>query len=162
MVSMENVFETLVSLGIEYDKYTHQPVFTVEEARECEIPEEFGETKNLFLRNRKGDKHYLVTVEASKQVDLKKLTSELGEDRLMFASPERLKKYLGLTPGSVSSFGLINDKHSDVIFILDKGLLEHEKVGLHPNINTQTLLIKSDDFMKYLDSLNNTVIQLEL
>ena len=159
---MENVFELLKELDIVYDVYKHQAVFTVEEARECNIEQEFGETKNLFLRNRKGDKHYLVTVEASKKVDLKTLTKELGEDRLMFASPQRLKKYLGLTPGSVSSFGLINDKDSEVVFIVDTGLFKHGKVGLHPNINTQTVLLQSQDFLKYLNSLENKVVQLKL
>jgi Ala-tRNA(Pro) deacylase len=151
---MKNVFEFLDNIHIAYKKYEHPPVFTVEEAQKHRPPGDFWECKNLFLRNRKGDKHYLVTVHADKRLDLKAVGEIVGE-KVGFASPERLKKYLDLEPGSVSPFGLLNDTNHEVVFILDSDALKHEYIGVHPNTNTQTLVIKTDDFKRTIESLDN-------
>ena len=139
---MENVFDFLKGLGIEYQVFNHPAVFTVEESQRHRLDIEFGENKNLFLRNKKGDRHYLVVISASKQLDLKKFSEKLDEKNIGFASPDRLLKYLKLTPGSVSPFGLLNDIERKVELIIDKDLLENEMLGFHPNINTQTLVLK--------------------
>ena len=94
-------------------------VFTVEEAEQHWRGIDAVHCKNLFVRNKKGNAHYLVIVERSKSVGMKRLAGELGEDRLSFASPERLAKYLGLTPGAVSPFGIINDHEHLVTVVLD-------------------------------------------
>ncbi len=159
---MENVFEFLKKLGISYEVHNHQAVFTVEEARAHRVNADFAESKNLFLRNKKGDKHFLVTLSGEKQLDINKLGEILEENRLSFASPDRLKRYLDLTPGSVSPFGLINDVNKEVVFVVDNDLFTYEKQGLHPNNNTQTVVISSNDFKKYLDSIGNKVIYLDL
>lgn len=153
---MQNIYDILANLGIEYVEYKHEAFFT------CEQSEDFynkypdaGKSKNLFLRNKKGNKHYLVIVEANKRVDLKKLAKDLGEQALSFASPERLMKYLGLTPGSVSPFGLINDGNKEVKVFVDNDLMTHGKLHYHPNINTATLEIKREDLNKFLDYCGN-------
>lgn len=155
---MPNVYKYLDELGISYEVHEHPAVFTVEDAAEHRADDiEYAEDKNLFLRNQKGNKHYLVTIPAEKQLDIKKLSEDVGE-KLSFASPERLEKYLGLTPGSVSPFGLLNDENSEVVFILDKDLLDNKKIGFHPNINTQTIILKSEDVTKFLDNCGNQII----
>lgn len=151
------VLDYLNRLDISYEVHEHPPVFTVEEASKYRSNIAFGENKNLFLRNKKGDRHYLVTIAAAKNLDLKKLGETLGE-RLGFASEDRLTKYLGLTRGAVSPFGLINDAEKKVTFILDKDLLKNEKLGFHPNVNTQTVIICTKDFEKFLEAIGHEVM----
>ena len=103
------VYDVLAELQIPFERHEHPPVFTVEEANQHWAGIDAAHCKNLFLRNKKGTIHYLVILEHRKQADLKRLVDRLGDDRLSFASPERLMTHLGLTPGSVSPFGLIND-----------------------------------------------------
>lgn len=161
---MKDIYEVLDSLGIEYTKYEHPAVYTVEEAKKVDrgLGKDVSRTKNLFLRNKKGNKHYLVVLGAAKRANLESLVKDLDESDLSFASPERMMKYLGLTPGSVSPFGLINDLESQVQVIVDEGLLKFPKQGFHPNINTATLVITTDDFKKFLESTQNNTTYLNL
>ncbi|OGK60663.1 aminoacyl-tRNA deacylase [Candidatus Roizmanbacteria bacterium RIFCSPLOWO2_12_FULL_37_7b] len=159
---MKDIYQILEELGIEYQKYEHPAVYTVEEANEYFAGINTGHSKNLFIRNKKGDKHYLIIIEGLKQVDLIKLTSQLDESRLSLASPERLMKYLELLPGAVSPFGLINDENKEVNIIVDKDLLKFEKLGFHPNINTATLVIDISDLKKFLSWTNNRVVFLDM
>src|SRR6185503_15998134 len=99
------VYAALDALGIRYSRHEHPAVFTAEDASKHWDPIDGVQCKNLFLRNKKGDRHYLVVVEISKRVDLKDLVKVVGDDRLSFGSPERLMAKLGLMPGSVSPFG---------------------------------------------------------
>ena len=144
------VIQVLEELGIEYIRHEHPPVFTVEQAEKHWAEIRGSHCKNLFLRNKKGNRHYLVILLTSKQADLRALNNELGEDRLSFGSPERLKKYLGLEPGSVSPFGLINDRQREVIVIVDEDLKRADRVNFHPNVNTATLGISAADFERFL------------
>jgi Ala-tRNA(Pro) deacylase len=154
---MQNVFEFLDELGVLCKKYEHPAVFTVEEAQTHRPNTDFWENKNLFLRNKKGDKHYLVTLDKGKRLDLLQLGKELGE-KVGLASPERLLKYLNVTPGSVSPFGLLNDAEHAVLYILDKDALEQEYIGVHPNINTQTIVMKTSDFLRAIEAIGNIVL----
>jgi Ala-tRNA(Pro) deacylase len=162
LFSMENVYKILDSLGISYGKIDHPAVYTVEESNKFELGIEGGVNKSLFLRNAKGDRHYLIMLNGEKRLDMLKLQDLLSETRLSFASPERLMKYLGLTPGSVSPFGLINDSSKTVIAVVDNELLKYQNLAFHPNINTQTLILKTDDFKKYLFSIGHKVLYLDL
>lgn len=155
---MKTIYEVLDELEIHYEKHEHPAVFTVDEAAQYERNIHAAKTKNLFLRNKKGDAHYLVIAESTRKVDLKALAEKLGESKLSFASPDRMMKHLGLTPGSVSPFGLINDGDKSVRVIVDKNLFDHEKVGFHPNINTATLVIGTKDFRKFLDWTGNQTL----
>ena len=151
------VYATLDALGITYEKYTHPPVFTSEEADEHWAPIPATRVKNLFLRNKRGDRHYLVILEVSKQADLRKLVKIVGDDRLSFGSPERLMATLGVTPGSVSPFGLIHDAGHSVRVIVDGDLRGAERLIFHPNINTLSVAISGADFERFLASRGNPV-----
>jgi Ala-tRNA(Pro) deacylase len=153
----KKVLDVLAELGISYNRHEHPPVFTVEEA-EKQWTEIIGaHCKNLFLRNKKGNRHYLVILEASKVADLKTLNKLLGEDRLSFASENRLMKYLGLETGAVSAFGLINDKENHVKVIIDEDLKKAEAVNFHPNVNTATVGISFADFENFLAWCGNPI-----
>ncbi len=146
----QKVYEALAELGIGYEVYRHAAVFTVEEANEhcADIPG-MG-CKNLFLKDSKGKRHFLVVVPDEKTVDIKRLGTKIGVNGLGFASPERLMKFLGLTPGSVSPFGILNDEAGGVEVLADSSLLEAEQVTFHPNINTATVVLGSKDFELFL------------
>jgi Ala-tRNA(Pro) deacylase len=156
------VLEALDALGITYVRHEHPPVATVEEAEKHWAGLKGTHCKNLFLRNYKGNRHYLVIAPVTRGIDLKRLNATLGEDRLSFASPERLKRWLGVEPGSVSPFGLINDATRHVVVVCDETLRSSTELGFHPNVNTATLEIGLADFEKYLASRGNAVRWLEL
>lgn len=158
MQGKEKVYEVLRNLDIEYKVVTHPAVFTSTEAEQYRTLFQGARCKNLFLRNEKGHTHYLVIIDQAKAMNLRELAFELGEKRLGFASPERLKKYLGLTPGSVSVFGLINNADKNVVVVIDEDLQKEERINFHPNINTETLTILYSDLLKFLRWTGNRVI----
>lgn len=155
--SEARLYRVLEELGISYERYAHPPVFTAGEAAEhwADIPA--TPVKNLFLRNKKGDRHYLVILEIGKQADLRQLVKVIGDDRLSFGSPERLMARLGLTPGSVSPFGLINDTSKSVQVIIDADLHSAERLIFHPNINTASVTISFADLERFLAARGNVV-----
>ena len=151
------VYEALTGLGITYDTYEHPPVFNSEDvdAYWRDIPA--TPVKNLFLRNKKGNREYLVIVGVEKRVDLQQLVKTIGDDRLSFGSPERLMQTLGLTPGSVSPFGLIHEGSGAVQVIIDNDLRQAERLIFHPNINTASVTISFSDLEKFLAWRGNRV-----
>jgi Ala-tRNA(Pro) deacylase len=151
------VYAALDALGIRYERHEHPPVFNAEDASKYWDPLAGVQCKNLFLRNKKGDKHYLVVVGIDKRVDLKDLVKIVGDDRLSFGSPERLMAELGLTPGSVSPFGLINDDDGSVRVLIDQDLRGAERLLFHPNINTATVAVSWADLERFLATRRNTV-----
>lgn len=144
------VLDCLQALGIAFDRYEHPPVATVAEALVHWAGIEATHCKNLFLRNQKGDRHYLVVVPHSKRVDLRQVAEQIGDGKLSFGSPERLMKHLGLTPGSVSPFGLLNDPGRHVRLFLDVDLTGAARLAFHPNDNTATLALADADFERFL------------
>jgi len=151
MTTEQNVYETLAKLDIPYIKYTHPAVFTVEEAVQYWKDESGMHCKNLFFRNNKGDRHFLVILQYSKTLNVREFSLKIERRPMSFASAERLMKYLGLTAGSVSPFGLINDVNKEVEVIIDSDLQLVEKISFHPNINTASVSILFSDFIKYLN-----------
>jgi Ala-tRNA(Pro) deacylase len=156
------VLEALEALAIPYVRHEHPPVATVEEAEKHWSGLRGTHCKNLFLRNTKGNRHYLVIAPVTRGVDLRRLNAALGEDRLSFASPERLRRWLGVEPGSVSPFGLVNDETRHVQVVCDEALRSSEALGFHPNVNTATLEIAFADFVRFLAARGNPVRWLEL
>ncbi len=154
---MKDVYKFLENLKISYKKYDHPPVYTVKEAEEHIKNIEGANTKNLFLKNEKGNSYYLVILFAEKKINLKNLASQLEEKKLSFASPEKLMKFLGLEPGSVSPFGLINDKDCVVRVVIEDELRKVEKIGFHPNKNTSTIVLTQNNFQKYLENSGNSI-----
>ena len=157
MDSAPPVYAVLDALGITYERHEHPAVFTSEEAALHWGPIQGTQCKNLFLRNKKGDRHYLVVLEISKRADLKEIVKLVGDDRLSFGSPERLMAELGLTPGSVSPFGLINDPDGSVRVLIDQDLRGAERLIFHPNINTASVVVSWSDFERFLATRTNNV-----
>ena len=151
------VYDALARLDIEYELHEHPPVFTVEEALVQWASIDAAHCKNLFLRNKKGTRHYLVVAQHSTPVDLRALAARIGDDRLSFGSADRLARYLGLTPGAVSPFGLLNDTAHHVRVIVDASLREAPRIGVHPNVNTATIVVSERDFERFLDWIGNPV-----
>jgi Ala-tRNA(Pro) deacylase len=158
----QKVYEALAGLGIVYSRREHPPVFTVGEAAVHWEGIPGAHCKNLFLRNKKGNHHYLVVAECAKRVDLKALAKVFHDDRLSFASDERMRRFLGLQPGAVSPFGLLQDEKKEVIVVLDEDLRTAEAVSFHPNVNTATLTIAYADLEKFLAWRGNPVRRLRL
>lgn len=162
MEAAEKVFTYLAELGIKYQIHNHPPIFTIDDANQHWRNLRGMHCKNLFLRDREGKKKFLVVVEASKQVDLQALRRLIPCSKLSFGSPERLQKFLGLTPGSVSPFGLINDANREVKVIVDEDCFNAEFVNFHPNTNTATLEITPSDFEKFLNSTKHSWRKLKI
>lgn len=156
------IYQFLAEHGIEYERHDHPPVFTCEEAERLVPPMPAAKTKNLFLRDRKGRRHFLVVVGYEKAVDLKALTALLGVSKLGFASPARLEKYLGVDPGSVSILGLVNDVDGEVEVVVDEDLWEAEALRCHPLVNTSTLVISREDMQRFLELTGHRVQVLDV
>jgi len=145
----EELFARLESLGILTDTTWHAPVFTVEEAQAARGDMPGTHCKCLFLRDKKGAL-WLVVAEETARVDLKALAVRLGADRFSFASPERLRTHLGVEPGSVTPFALINDAGRTVRVALDAAMLDGGKLHYHPLTNAATTRIAAADLLKFV------------
>lgn len=154
-IGQPQVYARLAELGITFNYLEHPEAATIEVARQ--YWEGFAGThcKNLFFRNHKGNRHYLVVFHCDYQLNIHDLEHTLGQGKLSFASPERMMKYLGLRPGSVSPFGLVNDADHHVYVFLDEELLKAERLSFHPNDNRASLSVTLDDFKKYMDESGN-------
>jgi Ala-tRNA(Pro) deacylase len=159
MVSSEEqpVLARLAQLDIPFERYEHPPIATGEEGLEHWDGIEAVHCKNLFLRNQKGTRHYLVILPVTKRAELRLVADQIGDGKLSFASAERLMKYLGVTPGSVSPFGLIHDTEHHVRVFLDRELKSADRISFHPNINTRTLVLRFADFEKFLAATWNVI-----
>lgn len=155
MEKEKKVYEILEYLQIPYLRYEHTPVYTIEEANQLDLDMQGQHCKNLFVRDKKGEKHYLVIIEESKKVDLKSLSKQIESTNLSFASEERLLRYLGLTPGAVSPFGLINDREKHVEVLLDEDITLLKDISFHPNVNTATVTLSFQDFRRFLSWTGN-------
>jgi Ala-tRNA(Pro) deacylase len=150
------LYSLLKTLGIDFEYHEHPPVATVDEAIKYWANIESGHCKNIFLRNHKGDRHYLVILYYSCHLNIRELEQKLKQGKLTFASDKRLFQYLGLTPGSVSPFGLMNDITHHVHVFIDRNLLEHKRLSFHPNINTASLIIPTEGLTKFIKHCGNS------
>ena len=151
------VYERLNKLGIEYERVDHPAVYTMEEMDSLVIFSKGVVGKNLFLRDSKGKRHFLVFVFGDKHVNLAAIEGELGIRHTSFGSAERLDKYLGLTKGSVSPLGVINDVSASVEFIIDRDFKDCPCVGVHPNQNTSTVWLTFEDLVKVIKENGNKI-----
>ncbi|HPJ46687.1 MAG TPA: prolyl-tRNA synthetase associated domain-containing protein [Tenuifilaceae bacterium] len=145
-----------------FDYYEHPPVPTVEEASKYWVDIEAAHCKNLFFRNHKGNRHYLVIFDYKQNLNIRDLEQRLRQGKLSFASEKRMLKYLGLTPGSVSPMGLIHDRENHVHLFIDKNLRQASRISFHPNLNTASLVIPFEGFVKYLNNSGNSYEFLDL
>ena len=158
----ERVFDFLQQQDIEYSFYTHPEAPTIEIARQYWHNDGSKHCKNLFFRNHKGNRHYLVVFDSEQSLAIHDLEQRLKQGKLSFASEQRMDRYLGLKPGSVSPFGLINDTENHVHLFLDKNLLNYPSLSFHPNDNRATVVISQQMFAKYLAAVGNTFEYIEL
>jgi Ala-tRNA(Pro) deacylase len=146
------LFAYLDSLGITHKTVTHPPVFSVGEAQELRGTVEGGHTKNLFLRDKKGAVFLVVALENA-AIELKSLHRRLGATgRFSFGSPELMRELIGVEPGSVTPFSVINDKTARVTVVLDAPMMAYEVLNYHPLVNTGTTTISRDGLLKFLEA----------
>jgi len=141
----------LDDLGISHSTISHPPVFTVDEAKRLRGSLPGGHSKSLFLKNKEG-RMWLVVVGEDQRVDLDVLAGALEAKRLSFGSPERLMRYLGVIPGAVTPFAVINDSGNGVMAAVSAALLAHDQLSFHPLANDQTTSISSKDLLRFLAS----------
>lgn len=156
MRGQKELYELLEVLSINFEYHEHPPLFTIEEAIIHWKEYDSGKCKNIFFRNHKGNKHYLVILEHLRQLDIHDLEKRLLQGKLTFSSDQRLKKYLGVEPGSVSPFGLINDEEKNVHLFIDEKLKEYDRLAFHPNVNSATIVVSKSDFLKFLAYTGNS------
>ena len=144
------------AIGIPYEIHEHPPVPTVEAALPHWKTIDSSHCKNLFFRNHKGNRHYLVILDHRRQLNIRDLEQRLKQGKISFASPKRMEKYLGLGAGSVSAFGIINDAENHVHLFIDKKLEDAKCISFHPNVNTATFVISFASFIKFLESSGNS------
>ncbi|MGE3231031.1 MAG: prolyl-tRNA synthetase associated domain-containing protein [Hyphomicrobium sp.] len=147
--SPEALLAHLEALGIAATVHRHPPVFTVEESQALRGSMPGGHIKNLFLRNKKGDRMWLVVLEENAKVDLKALAPRIDGDKLSFGSPDRLMTHLGVRPGSVTPLALVNDKAGKVELVLDRAILAMDPVNCHPLTNDMTVAISAADLERF-------------
>jgi Ala-tRNA(Pro) deacylase len=147
---MPDIYGLLDSLGIRYERYDHAPVFTCDEA-DAAVPSHAAvQTKNLFLRDKRGRRHILLVTSCEKAVDIKRFADLADADHLSFGSPDRLAKYLGVTPGSVTVLGLMNDAEHGVELFVDGDVWRTPAWRCHPLINSVTLVLSREDVERFL------------
>lgn len=160
--TVEHVLAALDSLGIEHETITHEPLYTVEQSKQVAFDKPGAHTKNLFLRNKKG-RMFLIVVGQDRMVDLKGLRNklQLPGGQFAFASTERLARFLGVVPGSVSPLAIINDHSQKVQVFIEHSLLNQGWIFLHPCRNTHSTRIRSDDLLRLLEHWDHPVTLLE-
>ena len=158
----KRVFEFLDAHEIKYEAYTHPASPTIEIAKQYWRDDGSVHCKNLFFRNHKGNRHYLVCFDCDQDMAIHDLEKRLHQGKLSFASPQRMERYLGLEPGSVSPFGLINDEENHTHLFLDKNLESAESLSFHPNDSRGTVVISKAEFLRYLEAVGNSWEFIEL
>lgn len=155
--TVDQVLDALAALGVEQQTREHEPLYTVEQAKAHVDPLPGAHTKNLFLRNKKG-RMFLLVIEQDRQVDLRGLRERLAlpGGQLAFASTERMEKYLGVVPGSVTPLAVINDRGGAVQLIIERALLDEEWIYLHPCRNTHTTRLRSADLLRAVEAWGHT------
>ncbi len=151
----QKVFNRLNALNIGFEVHEHPALDTIEMALEYWKHIDSMHCKNLFFRNHKGNRHYLVIIKDTTPFSIKSLEKKLKQGKLTFGSEKRLMKFLGVKAGSVSPFGLINDEEHHVYLFLDEQLQKADKISFHPNDNTASLVINYADLLKFLDESGN-------
>jgi Ala-tRNA(Pro) deacylase len=151
MYDPQQLFARLAALGIAQHTVEHPPVFTVEEAKALRGNLPGHHIKNLFLRNKKEEMWLVVALE-DRAIDIKRLGEALGAGRLSFGSPDRLRRHLGVEPGSVTPFALVNDETRVVRLALDRGLADGGPINAHPLVNTMTTAIEIADLLRLFEA----------
>lgn len=162
-MNKQETYDYLTKKGVEYEVTEHKAVFNMAELDEVNLPYPECDAKNLFVRDDKKRNYYLITVKGDKRVNLKEFRKQNGTKPLTFASPEDLLAIMGLTPGSVTPLGVLNDTELKVHTFIDKDFLDEPYIiGVHPNDNTATVWLKAEELIKLMREHGNTVDIVEL
>jgi len=156
------VYKTLQKLNIPFEYLEHPPAPTIEIAKQYWNGHDAHTVKICFFRNHKGNRHYLVIFDCDKNLAIHDIEKMLKQGKLTFASEQRMQRYLGLNPGSVSAFGLIHDADKHVYVFIDTNLQEAKKISFHPNDNTASLIISFPDFLRFMEWAGNAYEFIEL
>lgn len=161
-LSPKELLERLDTLGIKSETIEHEPVFTVAESKSVKERIPGAHSKNLFVKDKKG-RFFLISAKAETPIDLKRTHEAIGASgRLSFGSAEQLKALLGVEPGSVTAFAVVNDTERKVTMVLDANLMEHERVNFHPLVNTMTTGVSREDLVKFLRATDHDPLILKL
>ena len=153
MAAYEQVLTFLEELGISVELVEHEPAFTTEEADSYIEGIEGVRTKTMFLTNKKKTQYYLLIMDDHKLLDMDKFRELVGANRIRMASPESLMAKMGLSPGTVSPFGLLNNAGRDIQVYFDQEIMSEERMSFHPNTNDKTIFIKTRDLLRFLEEL---------
>lgn len=158
----DKVKEYLNALGIQFKIVEHEPAYTTEEADKYIEGHEGVRTKTMFICNKKKTNYYMIIMDDSKRLDMNKFKEIVSEKQMKMASEEALKEKLGIKPGMVSPFGLLNNDEKDVKIYMDKEIITEEIMTFHPNDNTKTLFITTKDLFKYFGNIGYDLSIIEL
>ena len=163
MFYKQEIYAYLKEKGIRHEITEHAAVFNMEELDAVELPYPDRDAKNLFVRDDKRRSYYLITVKGDKRVDLKEFRKTYGTKPLTFVKPDELADILGLIPGAVTPFGLLNDSEKKVVFYIDAAFQDGSGlIGVHPNDNTATVWLKADDLISIIQEHGNEVHVVEI
>ena len=158
----DRVKEYLNSMGIQFKIVEHEPAYTTEEADKYIEGYDGVRTKTMFICNKKKTNYYMIIMDDSKRLDINKFKEIVSEKQMKMASEEALKEKLGIEPGMVSPFGLLNNDEKDVKIYMDKEIITEEIMTFHPNDNTKTLFITTKDLFKYFENIGYEINIIEL
>ena len=157
MFGKQEVKAYLEEKKIPFEWVEHKAVYTIEDMEELGLESMDEIAKNLFLRDQKGKRHFLIIIRADKQANLKELGEKLGIGKLSFASEERLEKYMKLKKGAVTPLGVLNDVDCAVEVFFDEDFVGMEKIGVHPNDNTASVYLKTEDLLGIIREHGNSL-----
>ena len=162
-MNKQDIYNFLDSKNIWHEITEHKAVFSMEEASEIAVPYPSADAKNIFVRDDKKQNYYLITVRGSKRVDLNKFRADNKTRRLTFASPDELMRLMELIPGAVTPFGILNDAENSVKVFLDKDFFDSPGlIGIHPNDNTATVWLKTEDLVGIIREHGNILNVIEI
>ena len=156
-MNKQDIYDLMTARGFWHEITEHGAVYNMSELAEIELPYPEADAKNLFVRDDKKRNYYLITVKGDKRVDLKEFRKSQGTRNLSFSSPDDLATIMGLIPGAVTPLGVLNDEERRVILYLDREVVEGGLVGIHPNDNTATLWMKTEDLIALVREHGNEV-----
>lgn len=157
-MNKQEIYDYLKEKNIWHEITEHEAVYNMEDLSEVPLPYPEADAKNLFVRDDKKRNYYLITIRGDKRVDLNEFRQKYQTRRLSFASEKDLMSVMGLIPGAVTPLGLLNDEEHKVSFFIDKEFMDHPGlIGVHPNENTATVWLKTEDLLEIIRQHGNTV-----
>lgn len=156
-MNKEQIYEYLDNMNIWYEILNHKAVFNMDDISKIDLPYPEADAKNLFVRDDKKKNYYLITIKGNRKINLKEFRKKYNTRPLSFASSDELINILKLEPGSVTPFGLLNDKENKTVLFIDKYFIKLNLIGIHPNDNKATLWIKTSDLISIMKNNGKTV-----